>query len=525
MQTGNPIIRLPSLIASIALTAFLIGSAPAHGQTGGQATPRAPSPSVPNEFQFAPPMTAGLEPQLTEQRTHIPLQRDIGMAEVVQVDPNNQTVSIFARGVDIRLVLGHLADECQVNIVVAENVNASVTTTLNHVPIWEALDAILKINGLVWSRQGNIVFVTHPGMGGQQAQVSVSPGLRLEVFDLNYTSASEVLEVVRGLLSPAGRAFMHEVDKQSTRQTRERIVVEDFADRLNAIREYLANVDNAPQQVLLEAHILQVTLDDNQRHGVNLTALARVAGARIDIRGQGFANGDIRPGFMVGLDGGDLDAMIEALCTNSNVRTLASPKVLVVNGQQARIQIGSKFGYFVTTATQTAALQSVNFLDIGVVLQVQPTITRDGQVLLTVEPKVSGGRINPDSGLPEEETTEANTTVLLADGQGMIIGGLIKEADSQKSTWAPWLGKQPVLKHFFSRHTRDSQRVEVILALTSHILPVLGAPCADPQIISESMHSQGSPYQAPISNSYYPPAAFSSGTELQLITEVPPGNY
>lgn len=74
MQTGNQIIRLPGLIASIALAASLIGSGPAHSQTGGQATPRAPSPSVPSAFHFGPSVTSGIEPQLTEQLTHIPLQ-------------------------------------------------------------------------------------------------------------------------------------------------------------------------------------------------------------------------------------------------------------------------------------------------------------------------------------------------------------------------------------------------------------------------------------------------------------------
>lgn len=518
MQTGNHNIRLSSLIAGIALTAILLVCPPVANAQGIEAAmPRSPSPSVPTDFNFAGPIAATVEPPRNDQRTYIPLQHNAAMAEVVQVDARTQTVSIFARGVDIRLVLGHLADESQVNIVVAENVNATVTTTLTDVPLWEALDAILRINGLVWSRQGNIIFVTSPGLGGQQAQVSVSPGLQLQVFDLNYTAASEVLEVVRGLLSTGGRAFMHEVDKQSTRQTRERIVVEDFPDRLEAIRGYLNSIDNAPQQVLLEAHVLQVTLGNDRRHGVNLAALARVSGARIDVRAAGFANGDLRPGFMVGLDGNDLDTMIEALCSDSNVRTLAAPKVMVVNGQMARIQIGSKFGYFVTTATQTAALQSVDFLDIGVVLQVQPTITRDGQVLLTVEPKVSGGRINPNSGLPEEETTEANTTVLLADGQGMIIGGLIKESDEQESTWAPWLGKQPVLKHFFSRHSSSTKRVEVILALTAHILPGLGTPCADPQLIGDSINPRDELFQASPANSYYAPAPYSAGSELQLI--------
>ncbi|MCA9191152.1 MAG: hypothetical protein KDB03_05310 [Planctomycetales bacterium] len=390
----------------------------------------------------------------------------------VAIDPGTfsvagegNTVSIFADDVDIRIVLAHLAEEINVNIVIAEDVQAKVTTTLKQVPIWQALDAILKVNGLVWSQSDNIIYVSN-----MEAKSSVS-GRSLQVFELNYTDATEVITVVQGLLSPIGQAFSHEVAVDSSRNTRERIVVEDYPDRLRAISQYLASVDNPPRQVLIEVNVLQVTLDNNQRHGINMWGIARAAGAQIDVRSQGFADGNRSPGFMIGINGTDMDSLLEALRSNSNVRTLASPKVLVVNGQEARIQIGSKFGYFVTTTTQTSTLQSVDFLDIGVVLQVQPTITDDGQVMISVAPKVSGGRISPDTGLPEEDTTEANTTVLLPDGLGMVIGGLIKETSSKQRSWVPWLGERKYLGALFRKWSAEDERVEVVIALTPHIVP------------------------------------------------------
>lgn len=204
---------------------------------------------------------------------------------------------------------------------------------------------------------------------------------------------------------------------------------------------------------------------------MNLDGLARVSGARVRMWSQGFADDTVNPGFLIGLDGTDLNGLLDCLKSNSRVRTLASPKVLVVNGQEARIQIGSKFGYFVTTTTQTATLQNVNFLDIGVVLQVKPIISQDEQVLLTVQPKVSGGRINPSSKLPEEETTEATTTVLLPNGRGMVIGGLIKDADTKSESMIPWLGERPFIGRLFRKWSFKKERVEVIIALTPHIVP------------------------------------------------------
>lgn len=480
MRTGESKYRLFCLLASLGALLAVSQSAIAQIalppiQPANPAIPARPLPAGPSGFlpTGRPPLTTQPTQTIAPTQTtaqSVPIQRNQVVQGELKVESNHSMISIFARDVDLRLVLGHLAEESQVNIVIAENVDARVTTTLNNVPLWSALDAILRINGLVWTQKEEIIFVTRPG-GGLQSQASAAQGLSLQVFDLNYTSGAEVLEVVKGLLSPSGKAFLHAVDKASSRQTRERIVVEDYPDRLEAISQYLAGVDNPPLQVLIEAHVLQVTLTDDQRHGVNLTGLMRMANGHVNVRTQGFANGDANPGFMLGLESTDLDGMVEALCSNSNTRTLAAPKVLVVNGQEARIQIGSRFGYFVTTTTQTSSLQSVNFLDIGVLLQVQPTITHDGQVMLMVSPKVSGGRINPDSGLPEEETTEAHTTVLLPDGKGMIIGGLIKESDAKNDAWVPWLGKMPVIKHLFRRSKHDSSRNEVIIALTPHIVP------------------------------------------------------
>lgn len=429
----------------------------------------------------------------------------------LEIQNEDDAVTILAQDVDLRIVLANLSAESKVNIVVAENVTGRVTTSLRNVPLWHALDAILKVNGLVWSQQGDIIFVNRPNAMAMPSAGSM-PGQILQVYDLNYVSAVEVVEIVRGLLSPAGRAFTHAATIASTRQTRERLIVEDYPDRLHKIALYLQSVDTPPRQVLIEAHVLQVTLTEDTRHGVNFKALARLSGARVNFNSAGFADTGSSPGFTLGIDGSDLDTMLECLKSSSEVRTLAAPKVLCVNGQEARIQIGSKFGYFVTTTTQTSTLQNVNFLDIGVVLQIQPIIAEDNQVLLTVEPKVSGGRINPTSKLPEEDTTEATTTVLLPDGCGMIIGGLIKDASNESRSWIPWLGDRPFLGKLFSKHGFKKERVEVIIALTPHILPY--ATKIDQREAEQYARAAGLPADACDSNGYEGPSFYIEDAEL-----------
>src|SRR5690606_6978600 len=94
-------------------------------------------------------------------------------------------------------------------------------------------------------------------------------------------------------------------------------------------------------------------------------------------------------GMLITLKGHDITGLVELIQSNTDARTLASPKVLVANRQKANIQIGQRLGYKTTTTTQTSSLETINFLDTGVVLDVIPVISDDGQILMTITPKVS----------------------------------------------------------------------------------------------------------------------------------------
>ncbi|MFN0195860.1 MAG: type II secretion system protein GspD [Planctomycetaceae bacterium] len=230
-------------------------------------------------------------------------------------------------------------------------------------------------------------------------------------------------------------------------------------------------MDQPPRQVLVEARVLQVTLKDDNRHGVNFESILRVANSTVSLKTKGFANPAASPAFFLGVGGTDLDLLIEALQTTTDAKTLASSRILAINGQEAKIQIGAQLGYLVTTTTQTSTMQEVNFLDLGVVLNFTPQISADDRILLTVKPEVSSGRINPETGLPEEDTTEVQTTIMLNDGQGMIIGGLIKESDTDSQTKIPIIGDLWMVGKLFQRQTVTRERNEIIIALVPRIVP------------------------------------------------------
>ncbi len=217
--------------------------------------------------------------------------------------------------------------------------------------------------------------------------------------------------------------------------------------------------------------MLSVLLDDDTRHGVNFDAVLQLANANVTLATPGFASDTANPAFVLGINSSDLDAVIESLQTTNDAKTLASPKVLAVNGQEAKIQIGQRLGYRVVTTTQTSTQEDVNFLETGIVMTVTPVIGENGQIMMTVKPKVSDGRINPSTSLPEEETTDVDTTVVLRDGHAMVIGGLIDETDTDIQNKIPIAGDLWGVGRLFQRRQKIRVRREIIITLIPRLLP------------------------------------------------------
>lgn len=424
------------------------------------------------ELPAPPPPASDVEPSAPpvdlSQPQHIPLQGP-AVGDNLQVTGKNGLVTVVARDAATDQVLDLLAKTQGLNLITTDATAASkISITLRDVPIEVAIDSIVSIAGMTWVRRDDVILVTPIDAANVLPEVQ---NRELRVFELDYAFVEDVQAAVQQMLSPNGKSAVHQTLTQNVRQTKNVLVVEDLPPYIRRIEEYIEQIDQPPRQVLIEARVLQIALSDNYLHGVNLMyQFGAGEGSKLTLATKGFANAAASQAVLFTLASNNLNALVELLESSTDAKTLASPRVLCVNGQEARIQVGGQLGFRVLTTTQTSTLEQVQFLDTGVILRVTPYITRDNQVLLRVTPEVSTGQINAQ-GLPESQTTTVETQVLLPDNQGMIIGGLIQENYADRQKKFPVLGDVKFIGRFFQRREVDRGRSEVIIALLPRVVP------------------------------------------------------
>lgn len=472
-----------------AVSAYLkaagIGATTDAGATGSVA---APPETLPRPNPFAAPVAAapaGVVPAAPtptgdgQSSLLLPFPGTQPADHVAVNDEQNGLVSLMVREGSLRQVIAMIAQTQKLNIVFAGSSDTVVTAAFERQPWQKVLDSLLSASGHVWTMRDNVIFVSSVEAAGFLPPDA--GGLQVEVYDLDFASAIDLDQAVKGMLSPAGQSWVNESLPTDNRRTRESIAVVDYPAYVARISDYICQADQPPRQVFIEAHILQIELKDDCRNGINFNDLISWSSADVTLRSVGFANPagfsnsgggttGATPSFFVNADGTGLDGLVDLLLNTTDAKTLASPEIHAVSGQASRMLVGEKLPYRTTTTTQTATVESVQTLDVGVELDVTPRVTRDGRVLMRIKPKVSTGTFT-DTGLPSEKTSEVETDILLCSGQGMVIGGLIQEEDTNVQSKLPILGDLPYIGILFQKRQVVVSRKEIIVTLRPHVLP------------------------------------------------------
>jgi type IV pilus assembly protein PilQ len=415
------------------------------------------------------------------------------------------------RSVPLPEAMRMLSVQARRNIAVSASVTATVTADLYQLTFEEALDALLAPGGYSWVPRGKFVYVCTPQ---EQAAVrNAGRAQELRIFELSFIPAADVLPVVTGLLSQTGMvtsttqpkvegvaltaedfdAALNDGLGGRSRAVGEFLVVRDFPERLDEIADVIAKLDRRPRQVLVEATILRARLSENNALGVDFNALAGIDFRSIGSTSTGGT--DLVPGALpdyqldnatgatttafgaevpaggltFGLITNNVAMFIRALEEIVDVTIIANPKVLAVNEQLGRVIVGRQDGYLTTTVTETAAIQTVEFIETGTQILFRPFIANDGTIRMDIHPEDSSGGLTTDN-LPYKDTTEVTTNVLIEDGHTLVIGGLFREVTTSSSAQVPWLGNVPIVGALFRGRNDNAVREEVIVLITPHII-------------------------------------------------------
>jgi len=368
-------------------------------------------------------------------------------------------ITLSIQDADIQTVLKALARQKNLNIVSSPEVNGKVSVHLHDAPLGEALNAVIVLNGFDYARKGNILYV-FKGTGGAAGADRI--GREVKTYKMNYVDIDEVMKNVREILSPSAMVTVYKPDKT--------LIVEDTAPRLARLEKVLRLIDVPPLQVLIEAKILEIRLNDDTALGIDWNQAFEHFETSGHLLTQGLANRSEGGGqglFFQSVSN-HFSLFLDALQTQNRVNTLSTPKLIALDGKEAKIIVGGKLGYFVTTATNTTVLQTVEFLEVGTQLVLTPHIMGDGNIIMEIHPEVSDGTVT--AGLPSETTTEVTTTLIAKDGGTIFMGGLIRDRKEDIRNQVPGLGCIPFFGVLFGRTDNTTQKTEIIVMITPHIV-------------------------------------------------------
>ncbi|MCF7872655.1 MAG: hypothetical protein K9L80_00395 [Candidatus Omnitrophica bacterium] len=419
-------------------------------------------------------------------------------------------------------------DGRKVNITTSPDVEGIVTVNLEDLDWLTALEVVIRPYdySYEWVGKNTVVVdttekITEREKRDQTRQEVERP--QMKVFNLKFIDANDAKKAVEPMLSPVGRVTVLEVSGQAgwefgvdvTKRQRtgeaktaktKVLMVSDLAKKIVEIENLINLIDKKPKQVLIKARIMEVSEDLLDDFGFQWFT-GESPGEPINI-GSGTGTGSIDP-FPTDLDpsvfnpstiglptsaglefafkkitGTNLEAILHAVKDDVYTNTLSAPTIMTLDNQEASILIGEKYPIVsteVSTETNTVTGGSLDYYqDIGIQLNVVPQVSGENEdfVNMIIHPAVTslGGTITISSAdadlvsYPRINTREAETQVLMKDGETLVIGGLLKDVKSKEEIGVPFLSKIPILGWLFKRQTNDTEKIDLLIFITAHIL-------------------------------------------------------
>lgn len=264
------------------------------------------------------------------------------------------------------------------------------------------------------------------------------------------------------------------VDKESNS-----VVISAPPSERAQIEKILREIDVSPGQVLVEASILEVTLGNDRRLGVDWSVLADAGKLRITSSSD--TSGSVNPtypGFAITFIDDDIRAAVDALDGRNDVQVVSTPRIVVLDNRTAKLQIGNQVPVVTETSQSNATVDAprvatIEYRDTGVILEVTPRISGDDRVTLTIVQEVSSVAKTTTSGIdsPTIQQRRMESSLRLRSGDTLALGGLISTTQSDGDSGVPILKDVPYLGNLFKSSTKENKRTELIVLITVKVLP------------------------------------------------------
>lgn len=462
-------------------------AATGSGPTGVAAAPRTPSvvqvkpsttkPSGPTEV----PATGGnLGAAIQSFQTET-----LGDTQRTYV---GEPIDLKVTNADVTDVLRTFAQISGLNIVVQPGVTGVVTAELENVPWDQALEQILKINGLGYEVEGNVMRIAPTAILRQEAQEkqqlaaakALSIPLQTIYRRLSYSRAEQMATLLSGqsgLLSQRGSVI---VDSRTNS-----LIIKELPAYMDTIVSVIDRLDTPEPQVMIEARIIETTKRFTREFGIDWGFTGVADAAHGNTTGLIFPNNGQVVGGVNVPGGGDsgtlafrlgnvlntfqLDVALQAAESEGLINILSAPKVATLNNQQASIESGLQIPVQ-TIANNTVTVQ---YVAATLSLSVTPQVTAEGTVMMDIdiakrEPQLAF--LVPGATNAPIATKQATTRLLVRDGGTAVIGGIYKVSTDQGEDRVPGLANIPIIGHLFKNKSRREENEELLIFITPRII-------------------------------------------------------
>lgn len=409
---------------------------------------------------------------------------------------SSQPISLKFKDAKIRDVFAILSKLSGIHFIFDEEIKTqNVSIALEEATFAQALELLLKMNNLgtrVLNPKTLIVY-TRSKEKDKQYEDQI-----IQTFYLSNIDAKKAVNLLRTMLQ-LKKVYVHEELNA--------IVVRDNPAAVKLSQKILEAADRANSEVVFDLELIEINHDDSLKLGPKVAPYGVAVGmghpGSVTTTGTGTGTGTTTTGTFIvdstltaGGSAGNLISSLKGLTTFYTLPTasfdfaktlkdselLANPQIRVNNREKAKVHVGSREPIVTVTLNGEQTTENIQYVDVGIKLDIEPTVQLDGTVVTKVSLEVSskGAAVaGTKSTVFPITTTNAQTALTLKDGERTVIGGLIREEKGKTKNTLPILGSIPVLGDLVTNHDNSKNKKEILLSITPHIVRSLDMPEAD----------------------------------------------